>query len=103
MGCCSAGSSDSSADSGSFVDDGTGTGTGTGTGFGDGFTSGADVSVCAASRLGVKRESESGACSDSIVEGGEDVEGTRGVEGSRDGFDGSIEIAVSSSHGMAVV
>ena len=97
MGCCSAGSADSSADSGSVVN------AGPGPGFGEGFTSGVGVSVCAASGLGERGESESGACSGSMVEGGEDVEGTRDVEGTGDGFDGSLLIAVSSSHGMAVV
>ena len=94
-GCCDAGSSDSSADSGSVVN--------AGTGFGESFTSGVGVSVSAASGRGERRESESGACSGSNVVGGEDVEGKRDVEGTGDGLDGSVVIAVSSSHGMAVV
>ena len=99
-GCCSAGSSVSSADSGSVVN--ACSGTGTGTGFGHGFTSGVDLSVSAASGWGERRESESGACSGSnVVEGG-DVEGGD-VDGTGDGIDGSVVIAVSSSQGMAVV
>ena len=96
-GCCSEGSVDSSADSGSVVN------ADAGTGFGDGFTSGVGVSVSAASGRGERRESVSGACSGSTVEGGGDVEATGDVEGTGDGFDGSLVIAVSSSHGMAVI
>ena len=100
-GCCSAGSSVSSADSASVVN--ACSGTGTGAGFGDEFTSGVDVSVSAASGRGERRESESGAFSGSnVVEGG-DVEGKRDVDGTGDGIDGSVVIAVSSSQGMAVV
>ena len=98
-GCCSAGSSVSSADSGSVVN----ACSGTGTGFGDGFTSGVEVSVSAVSGRGERRESESGAFSGSnVVEGG-DVDGKRDVDGTGDGIDGSVVIAVSSSQGMAVV
>ena len=98
-GCCSAGSSVSSADSGSVVN----ACSGTGTGFGDGFTSGVEVSVSAVSGRGERRESESGAFSGSnVVEGG-DVDGKRDVDGTGDGIDGSVVIALSSSQGMAVV
>ena len=95
MTCCSAGSSDSSPDSGSVVN--------AGAGFGDGLISGVGVSVSAASRRGERRESESGACSGSNGMEGGDVDGKRDVEATEDGFDGSLVISVSSSHGMAVV